>query len=99
MCRRVDVAARPMRGLLLALALPAVAAPCIAQAQSDEQARCERLYAQYERYSNTGGEGRTGSSAAAGLEARSALESCRRGNTAEGIAVLERRLRALGFRV
>jgi hypothetical protein len=62
-------------------------------------ARCERLFAQYERYSNTGGEGRTGGSSAAGFEVRRALEDCRRGNTAAGIPVLERRLRALGFRI
>lgn len=83
------------------LALFVAMAPTVVLAQTpvDDRARCERLYAQYERYSNTGGEGRTGSSFAAGFEARSALEDCRRGKTAEGIAVLERRLRAMGFKL
>ena len=76
----------------------ASAAPALAQAPADERARCEQLHAQYERYSNTGGESRQGGSSFSALEARSALEDCRRGNTRQGIAVLERKLRNLGFR-
>jgi hypothetical protein len=33
-----------------------------------------------------------------GIEARQAVEGCRRGRIREGIAVLERKLRAQGFR-
>jgi hypothetical protein len=83
--------------IVTALAL-IVAGPAAAQAPADEVARCAELYAKYERYSNTGGESRSGSATSA-LEARSALEDCRRGNTKQGLAVLERKLRALGFRI
>lgn len=74
-----------------------VSMPALAQAPAEELARCERLFAQYERYSNTGGESRSGSAFSA-IEARKAVEDCRRGNTGAGIAVLERKLRAQGFR-
>jgi len=83
-------------------ALAVVAAPAWAQApnpaQSADLARCENLYALYARYSNTGGESRSGSALSA-LDASSALADCRRGNTQAGIAVLERMLRAQGFKV
>jgi hypothetical protein len=75
------------------------AMPAAAQAPAgDDLARCEELYAKYVRYSNPGGEGRQGS-AFSTVEAQSAVEQCRRGNTREGIAVLERKLRALGFKI
>lgn len=84
------------RALYIALLL---ATPAAAQAPADDLARCEQLYVQYERYSNTGGESRQGSSSFSALEVRSALEDCRRGNTKQGIAILERKLRNLGFRI
>lgn len=86
-----------MRRVLLIAAL-VVATPAVGQSPADDLARCEQLFARYERYSNTGGESRSGSALSA-LEARSALDDCRRGNTAAGIAVLERKLRSLGFRI
>jgi hypothetical protein len=89
-----------MRSSFLAIAALAVAWPVAAQTPppAADLARCEQLFSQYERYSNTGGESRSGSSFGS-FEARKALEDCRRGNTADGIAVLERKLRALGFRI
>jgi hypothetical protein len=83
--------------VFLAVAL-AAGTPALAQAPADDLARCERYYATYERYSNTGGESRSGSAASA-LEARSALQDCRRGNTQAGLAVLERKLRSLGYKL
>lgn len=82
----------------IVLALGIVAAPAWAQAPSADLARCENLYALYARYSNTGGESRSGSALSA-LEASSALADCRRGNTQAGIPVLERMLRAQGFKI
>lgn len=86
----------------IVLALGIVAAPAWAQAPSQapsaDLARCENLYALYARYSNTGGESRSGSALSA-LEASSALADCRRGNTQAGIPVLERMLRAQGFKI
>lgn len=87
-----------MRKAIVALCAAMAAMPAMAQTPGDDLARCERLYATYERYSNTGGESRSGSSFAS-AEARAALDDCRRGNTRAGIAVLERRLRSLGFRI
>lgn len=81
-----------------ALIMLAAASPATSQTPSGDLARCEELYAKYTRYSNTGGEGRSGSAFSA-VEAQNALAQCRQGNTAEGIAVLERKLRALGFKV
>lgn len=69
--------------------------PVAGQAPAGDLARCESLYALYQRHNDWGGEGRT----QAGLEARAAQDQCRRGNTAAGIAVLERKLRAMGFKV
>ncbi len=88
-----------MRSIIFVVVALIVATPAGAQAPSDELARCEEFYAKYERYSSTGGESRQGSTAFSALEARSALEDCRRGNTKQGITVLERKLRALGFKV
>ena len=87
-----------MRSIAFFAVALVAAMPAGAQAPADELARCEQLYASYERYSNTGGESRQGSTAFGALEARSALEDCRRGDTRQGIAVLERKLRALGFK-
>jgi hypothetical protein len=87
-----------MRNIVFGALALLVAVPAAAQAPANELARCEELYAKYERYSNTGGESRSGS-AISSLEARSALQDCRSGNTKQGLAVLERKLRALGFRI
>jgi hypothetical protein len=92
-----DMKPIPLAVLALCAALPAVAQTPVPPAPADDLARCERLFALYERYSNTGGESRSGS-AFDGIEARQAVEGCRRGRIREGIAVLERKLRAQGFR-
>ena len=84
--------------IVLAAMVLMVGMPAIAQTPAEDLARCERYYAMYERYSNTGGESRQGSVASA-LEARTAVEDCRRGNTQAGLAVLERRLRSLGYKL
>ena len=80
------------------LIVAVAAMPAASQTPSDDMARCEELYAKYVRYSNPGGEGRQGSAFSA-VEAQNALAQCHRGNTREGIAVLERKLRALGFKI
>lgn len=77
-------------GLALSMSVPA-----LAQAPAGDLPRCESLFALYQRHTDWGGEGRT----QAGLEARTAVDQCRRGNTTEGITVLERKLRAMGFKV
>ncbi|TWT12999.1 hypothetical protein [Reyranella sp. CPCC 100927] len=87
----------------IALALAVVTAPAWAQAPNPaappaDLARCENLHALFTRYSNTGGESRSGS-AFDGIEANKALANCRRGNTQAGIPVLERLLRSQGFKV
>jgi hypothetical protein len=86
-----------MRPLLLGATVVVLASTAHAQNQVNDLARCGRLFAQYERYSNTGGESRSGSAISA-LEARRAVEDCRQGNIAGGIMILERKLRALGFK-
>jgi hypothetical protein len=87
----------PLAVLALCAALPAAAQAPVPTPPAEDLARCERLFALYERYSNTGGESRSGS-AFDGIEARRAVEDCRRGRIGEGIALLERKLRAQGFR-
>lgn len=73
-------------------AQPQSAAPAAARDPAGELARCEQLYALYNRYRNTGGETPQGSSFQGMLEAENALANCRRGNTKEGIAALERKV-------
>jgi len=68
------------------------------QAPPTDLARCEHLYAQYTRYSNTGADIRS-NPAHNVFEANAAIEDCRKGNTQAGIAVLERKLRSLGFKI
>ena len=70
--------------------------PGMSQAPSVELARCEQLYAQFWRYRSTGGESPQGSSYQGIVEADAAVDSCRRGNTKEGIAVLKRKVGAGG---
>lgn len=77
---------RTIAPLVLALALGAASA---AQAQSDDRAYCENLYTTWDRYLGPRGESRSGG----GVDAIAAVDQCRRGNTAAGIAVLEKKLR------
>ena len=76
-------------GILAAavLALPAAAA-------DDDAAYCQKLGQMALRYTGSaGGEGRM----APDLVTLGAIEDCRKGNTAAGIAALERKLRSSGF--
>ena len=75
-----------LAGLLL-LPLPAVAA-------DDDAAYCQKLAQLALRY--TGGAGAEGR-LSTDLATMGAIEDCRRGNTAAGIAALERKLRSGGF--
>jgi hypothetical protein len=68
------------------------------QAPVNDLARCEHLASQWQRYSNTGGESRQGSTAFDAIEVQRAVQDCRQGNVAAGINVLERKLRQQGFR-
>lgn len=63
-------------------------------AADDDLAYCQRLGQLALRYTGSaGGEGRM----APDLVTLGAIEDCRKGNTAAGIAALERKLRASGF--
>jgi hypothetical protein len=66
-----------------------------AQTLASDLERCENLNALYERHLGKKSEGQPGPS----LDAKGAIEQCRRGNTAEGIRALEKVLRANGFKV
>lgn len=65
------------------------------QTSAGDLERCEALIALYERYLGKKGEGQTGPT----LDVKAAIDQCRRGNTAEGIKVLEKTLRANGFKI
>ncbi len=72
--------------LILAMSLGATSAT---QAQSDDLAYCERLYATWERYISPRSQGQiTG-----GFDAIASVDQCRRGNPAAGIPTLEKKLR------
>lgn len=77
---------------LTLLACTGLATPAIAQ--SDEAAYCAQLGNLARRY--TGGAGAEGG-LAADLSTLGAISDCNKGNTAAGIAVLERKLRSQGF--
>lgn len=72
----------------LALAL-SLGVTSVARAQSDDLAYCERLYATWERYIAPRSQGQiTG-----GVDAIASVDQCRRGNPANGIPTLEKKLR------
>jgi hypothetical protein len=76
--------------LILAGTLPAIAA----MAQSDDVAYCAQLGNLALRYTgSSGSEGRLSPD----LSTLGAIADCNKGNTAAGIAALERKLRAHGF--
>lgn len=80
------------RALLSILACLAFAAP--AAAQGDDAAYCAKLGDYAVRYlGNGGGDGGTRPDFAT-VEA---LDDCRKGNTAAGIAALEKKIRGKGF--
>lgn len=65
-----------------------------AMAQSDDAAYCAKLGQLALRYTGSaGGEGRL----APDLSTLGAINDCNKGNTATGIAVLEKKLRSHGF--
>lgn len=57
--------------------------------------RCEALHAVWERHLGKNGDGQQANN----LEAKGALDQCRRGNIDVGIRALEKALRANGFKV
>jgi hypothetical protein len=72
----------------LALAL-SLGVTSVARAQADDLAYCERLYATWERYIAPRSQGQiTG-----GVDAIASVDQCRRGNPANGIPTLEKKLR------
>jgi hypothetical protein len=56
----------------------------LAQSSGDTMARCQQLFGLYDRHNSDG--------YAKPLEARMALEDCRKGNVASGVAALKRAL-------
>ena len=69
-----------------------LAAPVLAA--DDDAAYCQKLGQLALRYTGSaGGEGRM----APDLVTVGAIEDCRKGNTAKGVAALERKLRSSGF--
>lgn len=88
----------PCMGLVQALVVAGcvgcapASAPVAARDAAEDLARCEQLHGLYQRYRSTGGESPQGSSFQGRLEADEALANCRRGNTAAGIAVLQRKV-------
>ena len=80
------------RAFLLLLILALTALP--ATAQEDDVAYCAKLGQLALRYTGSaGGEGRL----APDVSTLGAIDDCRKGNTAAGIPVLERKLRNNGF--
>lgn len=80
------------RLLKILLAGMALVGPAVAQ--DDDAAYCRELANLAQRYTGgAGGEGRLSPE----LATLGAIEDCRKGNTAAGIAVLERKLRSSGF--
>jgi len=80
------------RTLMLLLAGAALAGPAVAQ--GDDAAYCAQLGRLALRYTGSaGGEG----GLRPDLSTLGAIDDCNKGNTAAGIAVLEKKLRAHGF--
>lgn len=78
----------------LALAMILAVLPFGARAQDDDAAYCRRLAGLALRYTGSAGaEGRLAPSPMT----RAAIEDCNRGNTAAGIAALEKLLHGSGF--
>ena len=76
------------------LFLVCVVVPLSVAAQSDDAAYCAKLANLALRYTGSaGGEGRL----APDLATLGAIDDCNKGNTAAGIAVLEKKLRSHGF--
>ena len=73
--------------ILLALVIAALEPLATARAQGDQAAYCRQLSDLYRRYvQNSPGR-------RADIEALNALENCSKGNTREGVPVLEKKLR------
>lgn len=79
-----------MLRLIVPVALVAsLGGTAVAQTGTSDLTYCENLYATWERYLAPRGESRS----ASGVDALAAVDQCRRGNTAAGIPVLEKKLR------
>jgi hypothetical protein len=79
---------------LFPLLFTLLALPCAAIAQSDDAAYCASLTSLANRYL-TGGT--LGGREMQDIDTSEAMDDCRRGNTAAGIPVLERKLKNDGF--
>ncbi|MGE0421403.1 MAG: hypothetical protein AB7O88_04025 [Reyranellaceae bacterium] len=78
-----------MRTVIASLIVVVSLAIAGARAQSDDRARCEGLYATWERYGPPLSKGHN----AGGFDALALVDPCRKDNTAAGIAALERKPR------
>ena len=80
------------RTLIMALAGLALSLPVVAQ--GDDAAYCAKLADLARRYTGSaGGDGRLSTD----FTTLSAIDDCNKGNTAAGIAALEKKLRSQGF--
>jgi len=78
-----------MRTIIASLIVVASLGVTGARAQSDDRAYCESLYELWVRYGPTLSKGHD----AGTFEAQASVDQCRQGNTAAGIATLEKKLR------
>ena len=78
-----------MRTVIAALVVVVSLGVAGARAQTDDLAYCESLYAMFERYVPSLSKGHN----AGGFDAQALVDQCRQGNTAAGIAALEKKLR------
>jgi hypothetical protein len=78
-----------MRTIIASLVVVVSLAVAGARAQTDDRAYCESLYAIWVRYGPPLSHGQNAGS----FDALASVEQCRQGNTAAGIAALEKKLR------
>jgi len=83
-----------MRPVVFAIFAGAVLSPLPAAAQGDDAAYCAQLAQLVTRYVANGTAQGAGT---VDLDTKTAIDNCNKGNTAAGIPVLERKLRAGGF--
>ena len=82
------------RGIAAAILLTTVAGTALAQSPADDAAYCQKLGDYATRYlGDPGGNGGTRPD----FDMVEAIADCRKGRTAEGIALLEKKIRAKGF--
>jgi len=78
-----------MRTIIASIVAVASLAGAGARAQADDRAYCEALFEMFERYIPSLSKGHN----AGGYDAQASVDQCRQGNTAAGIAALEKKLR------